>query len=96
MNDIQNKIQSISSEINNINGDIRRIKTTSRSNIRSIENIRMKITNLFNRIRNIRLNVERNKKSDILKSNNPKDLQEFIILFLGGLEIELADILQEM
>lgn len=96
MDNIQNKIQSIAGELDTINTNIRRINTTSRSNIRSIENIRGKITNLLQRIRNVKSNIERNKNSPFLSTDNPRDLQEFIISFLGGLEIELADILQEM
>lgn len=96
MDNIQNKIQSIAGELDTINSNIRRINTTSRSNSRSIENIRIKIVNLLQRIRNVKANIERNKNASFLNTNNPRDLQEFINSFLGGLEIELADILQEM
>lgn len=96
MDNIQNKIQSIAGELDTINSNIRRINTTSRSNSRSIENIRKKIVNLLQRIRNVKANIERNKNTSFLNTNNPRDLQEFINSFLGGLEIELADILQEM
>ena len=96
MNRIHNKIQDIASEINSINSDIDRIDSKTRNNMLTTELIRRRIQDLLMRIRNIKANIERNKQSPFLSTNNPKDLQEFIISFLGGIEIELDDILQEM